>query len=185
MIEINQIKEALAKAIATKGILQVRNYVSSTSGEVTELLEARYHGPDLYPIMVQETLDLLKTPDQGGITARPTHISAEDWEQAFNEQLASWEKALEGTVAISREKSYDRDPAGFLINKVRPGTIGIEDLRLLSDVPKVTDYVVHKNGVTEAKALLRWRSPLARYIGILTLTPEKADGIEVVEDAHE
>ena len=186
MIEIEEIKSALAKAIATKGILRVHNYTSSTTGEVTELLEARYHGPGLYHVMVAETLGLLHLPDQGGITVRPTHISVEDWEKAFTEQRASWEKSLEpnATPTASREKSYDRDPTGFLVNKVRPDTLGIEDLRLLSAVPKMPD-TNYKNGVTEAKALMRWRSPLSRYIGILTLTPEKADGIEVVEDIHE
>ena len=185
MIEIEGIKSALAKAIATKGILRVHNYTSSTTGEVTELLEARYHGPGLYHAMVRETLEMLKTGEDY-ITIRPMSISVEDWEKAFNDQRASWEKSLEpnATPTASREKSYDRDPTGFLVNKVRPDTLGIEDLRLLSAVPKMPD-TNYKNGVTEAKALMRWRSPLSRYIGILTLTPEKADGIEVVEDAHE
>ena len=184
MITLTEIEEALAWLYQNEGgILTLKNYISATDKSVTPELVLRYEGADLYPKIVRESLDAYEAGALEDV--RPKDIKIEDWQQAMNEQTMAWKKVIEGDpmdfqskLLATREKNYSRDPRGFWRSRVVQEMCGIENLRRLSELPDRAP-VAHRNDVTRAKAIIRDRTPSSRYVGILTLEPNKAESLTV------
>lgn len=180
------IKEQLGRfASAVGNEMELYGYVSSSTGAVMNL-RVRYEGDGFYTRILREALEELEH-DTNGITARPEQIDEEAWSTALRECRQAWEASLSKSANSASEEAKDRavryastDLPGVLLSQVSPDTLAVTNLRLLScDPPQVRKEANHRNAVTAAKSIIRERSVMRSYIGILTLSPSKVEEITI------
>lgn len=171
----DEIIAAVQAATAGNLPLHLQGYVSS-EGEVSDL-EVVLIGHKGYVDLLRQSLDELpeieRTPD----------VSPEDWATAVRQLTESWTKSTTTSAGGSRRGvPLEWDSRGFY---TKPGdavtVILLHAQRLHQHFTKQAEVrgIAHRDKVTLAKALLRGRCSINRYIGQINLRPDKVRAMSV------
>lgn len=189
MVTTDEIREALVHVISKQPTeLTLRGYVSSSTAQEGDVV-FEYHGPDLYGKLLRESFRQIS--DAGSpLCQRPGDVPLDAWTKALNEQRVSWAESIArhasgtpGPSDVNRAKSYTRHIGGYLESLSDRGVLALEHLLYVKGTITLVKEASgnFRNDITRSKAIIRERSPLSKYIGLVTLSDSKVAQIGVRE----
>jgi hypothetical protein len=166
-----QIRKAVNEARENHGFIAISRY-RSENGRIANIT-LQPLGADGYHNLIRKSLEQV----EAGNVDKPNGINQAVWDQAVEEQCASWRKTLSG--GHNRKNKFTKDAKGFYTHEEQGDIVTIRNVRIVrKDVLVEGDCPATKSRpLTVAKKLLVGQTPVYYYQGSFKLKPEKFDRI--------
>jgi hypothetical protein len=167
---MNNIHQIVKLAQENHGFISINGYVSKGSGQVANF-QVQPLGADGYHRLVRESIE------QAPSLERPIHFDEETWKQALKEQIASWQKTLDG--GHDRKDNFSKEKKGFY-GHADNDSVYIRNFVVVNKkvIKKGEFKAVNSRPKTLAKKHILKQVPLGKYQGQMKLDEGGFDNVK-------
>lgn len=188
-MEIDDIKNEITKAAETEQTLVINGYVTS-DGDVKDYV-IQLLPPSGYRDLIRDSLDeLINNADTYLVDLKPADASIEEWQQAVNEQAASFKNSLsDDGKTTSARVTRPLTKVGSMyfysdeLAEEKVQTVIIKNVLVLSATnhSKDKEEKIPKGNIPKYKHMLRKYLPCSKYAAQLNLAPGKVSLVRAAQ----